>query len=85
MTVNELYEQCKKLIEDGYGEAHVIKLEDFEDYRPATWGVYPATDFTEDTFFGKPFPNKSKQFVYIDMDTRVSNKFEGYNEPNEEE
>lgn len=83
MTVSELHKQLEALIKQGYGDAHVIRLEDFEDHHPYSYGVYPPREFSDQTIFGNPFPSASKQFVFLDIDVRVQNLHEGYEDNDE--
>ena len=67
MTVNELKSRCEQLIEKDYGEANVIYFKDFFSYHH-NLNLFTPDEYYDDTFFGKEFPNTSKNFVLIDED-----------------
>ena len=68
MTLNQLIEIALKLRDEGYGEAHVLRLEDHEEYSPYAYGIYAPYEFTDETTFGNPFDNQTKEYVYLDRE-----------------
>lgn len=68
MTVKEIYEKAKALVEAGYADAKVILLEDHDNFRPASYGLYAPDEYHDVTIFGSEFDNKAKDVCYLDTE-----------------
>ena len=68
MKLKELAEKAQQLVEAGYGDADVILLEEHQDLRPRSWGIYAPNEFHGETVFGSEFDNQSTSVVYLDYD-----------------
>ena len=67
MKLKEFAKECERLIDEGYGDARVIKIEEYANPNSNLVICSPKVYHSE-TSFGKPFNTNSKEFVFIDKE-----------------